>query len=80
MVTKRQVQRWARDEWARLEEEKIQIAQAACKHMRSGHLRPNTNIVVCDDCQKALHGNDLDSYSGSPSPIEQGAIARAQVR
>jgi len=80
MVTKRQIQRWARDEWARLEEEKTRSAQAVCTHIRSGRLITNTAIVVCDDCKKELRAEDQGSYLSSPSKVEQQAIDLARVR
>ena len=61
MTTKEQVQKWAREEWERLDREKLEKRQKECNHIRSGTFLNNTFVVICDNCDKEITSNDVGS-------------------
>ncbi len=73
-LTKEQVLKLAREEWARLDEEKTLAEQAACGHARSGTIR--SGVVICDDCRKTL---TLDDVHYSDDPYALSAIERKGI-
>ncbi len=60
------VVRWVREEHARVTGER----QAACDHARSGTMRGDPPVVVCNDCDKEL------AFTGGAgmSPVEQRGV------
>ncbi len=75
MTTKEQVQKWVREEWARLEQER----QDACDHARSGTLRGG--LLFCDDCGKQLDFGDqyrTDRPEAELAPVEQRHVDRVR--
>ncbi len=59
MTTKEEIQVWAREEWARLDLEKTENAQAVCDHARYGIYAPNSSDILCDDCKKVVTMSDF---------------------
>jgi hypothetical protein len=81
MPTKTEIQQWAREEWARLDQEKTERAQAACDHAREGVLK--FGKTFCRDCDAEVTMDDATRSGPTPAPdptgLNGGTVAQGRM-
>ena len=74
MPTEEEIRAWVRDEQAKIDVEK----QEACSHSKSGTLRMEDRVVVCDSCGKELKLGEDDGHTEETVEADKKRILGAR--
>ncbi len=70
MPTEEEIRAWVRDEQAKIDVER----QDACSHAKSGTLRMEDRVVICDNCGKELKLGEDEGYNEETAEEDQKRV------